>query len=141
MAGTAPESRSLPGGWSRSCGQKARGRLKRARAGGNPCPAAGTDTPTAGPSFPSGLGELGPLWKMTDRSRWQEASRKGAGVHSLFVPHQIPWEPRPMCPFPRGPHIGVGSPGAADLSLRRTRMALRARKLLKTLKIRKTLWW
>lgn len=60
---------------------------ERTRAGGNPCPAAGTDTPTAGPCFPSDLGELGPLWKMTDRSRWQEASRKGAGVHSLFVPH------------------------------------------------------
>lgn len=114
---------------------------ERTRAGGTPCPAAGTDTPTAGLCFPSGLGELSPLWTMTDGSGWQEASQKGAGVRSLFVPHQIPWELRPVCPFPPGPHTEWGSRGPADLSLRSTRTALRARKLLNTLKIRKTLWW
>lgn len=45
-----------------------------------------------------------------------------------------------LCPlWLQGPHTRAGSCGPADLSLRRTRIARKARRLLKTLKIRKTL--
>lgn len=85
--------------------------------------------------------------EVIDPSRWQEAYQKWAGVHSVLAPvspEQVPVgsleaQACILCPVESPPQSGQLCP--PDLSLRRTRMALRARKLLNTLKIRKTLWW